>query len=123
MVIGADTVVVLDGQIMGKPKNHADCVRMISALSGREHEVLTGVAIVVNGRTESFYQRTAVRFLPLTEEEIQWYASLDEPYDKAGAYGIQGYGGLLVEGICGDYFNVMGLPIASLRRRLRQIAG
>lgn len=123
VVIGADTVVVLDGQIMGKPKNHADCVRMISALSGREHEVLTGVAIVVNGRTESFYQRTAVRFLPLTEEEIQWYASLDEPYDKAGAYGIQGYGGLLVEGICGDYFNVMGLPIASLRRRLRQIAG
>lgn len=123
VVIGADTVVVLDGQIMGKPKDHADCVRMISALSGREHEVLTGVAIVVNGRTDSFYQRTAVRFLPLTEEEIRWYASLDEPYDKAGAYGIQGYGGLLVEGICGDYFNVMGLPIASLRRRLRQIAG
>ncbi len=117
-VIGADTVVVLDHQIMGKPKDRADCVRMLSALSGREHAVYTGVAVVVDGRTESFYGRTAVRFLQLSDEEINWYASLDEPYDKAGAYGIQGYGSLLVEGICGDYFNVMGLPVASLRRRL-----
>lgn len=117
-VIGADTVVVLDHQIMGKPKDRADCVRMLSALSGREHAVYTGVAVVVDGRTESFYERTAVRFLQLSDEEINWYASLDEPYDKAGAYGIQGYGSLLVEGICGDYFNVMGLPVASLRRRL-----
>ena len=117
-VIGADTVVALDHQIMGKPKDRADCVRMISALSGREHAVYTGVAVVVDGRTESFYERTAVRFLPLSDEESNWYASLDEPYDKAGAYGIQGYGSLLVEGICGDYFNVMGLPVASLRRRL-----
>lgn len=117
-VIGADTVVALDHQIMGKPKDRADCVRMISALSGREHAVYTGVAVVVDGRTESFYERTAVRFLPLSDEKINWYASLDEPYDKAGAYGIQGYGSLLVEGICGDYFNVMGLPVASLRRRL-----
>lgn len=117
-VIGADTVVALDHQIMGKPKDRADCVRMLSALSGREHAVYTGVAVVVDGRTESFYERTAVRFLPLSDEKINWYASLDEPYDKAGAYGIQGYGSLLVEGICGDYFNVMGLPVASLRRRL-----
>ena len=117
-VIGADTVVALDHQIMGKPKDRADCLRMLSALSGREHAVYTGVAVVVDGRTESFYERTAVRFLPLSDEEINWYASLDEPYDKAGAYGIQGYGSLLVEGICGDYFNVMGLPVASLRRRL-----
>ena len=123
VVVGADTVVVLDGQIMGKPSDYDDCVRMLSELSGREHEVLTGVAIVVNGQTESFYQRTTVKFLPLTGEEIRWYASLEEPYDKAGAYGIQGYGGLLVEGICGDYFNVMGLPIAALRRRLMEIAG
>ena len=91
---------------------------MLSALSGREHAVYTGVAVVVDGRTESFYERTAVRFLQLSDEEINWYASLDEPYDKAGAYGIQGYGSLLVEGICGDYFNVMGLLVASLRRRL-----
>ncbi len=117
-VIGADTVVALDHQIMGKPKDRADCVRMLSALSGREHAVYTGVAVVVDGRTESFYERTAVHFLQLSDEEINWYASLDEPYDKAGAYGIQGYGSLLVEGICGDYFNVMGLPVASLRRRL-----
>ena len=117
-VIGADTVVALDHQIMGKPKDRADCVRMLSVLSGREHAVYTGVAVVVDGRTESFYERTAVRFLQLSDEEINWYASLDEPYDKAGAYGIQGYGSLLVEGICGDYFNVMGLPVASLRRRL-----
>ena len=107
VVIGADTVV--------------DCVRMLSALSGREHEVYTGVALVVNGKTESFYERTAVRFLPLTEEEINWYANLDEPYDKAGAYGIQGYGSLLVKGICGDYFNVMGLPVAALNRRLKAL--
>ena len=94
---------------------------MLSALSGREHEVYTGVALVVNGQTESFYERTAVRFLPLTEEEINWYANLDEPYDKAGAYGIQGYGSLLVKGICGDYFNVMGLPVAALNRRLKAL--
>ena len=118
VVLGADTVVVLDGEIMGKPKDHADCVRMISALSGREHEVLTGVCIVENEREESFYERTAVKFLKLSDEEIQWYASLDEPYDKAGAYGIQGYGSLLIEGICGDYFNVMGLPVAALNRKL-----
>ena len=121
VVIGADTVVALDGQIMGKPKDRADCVRMLSALSGREHEVYTGVALVVNGQTESFYERTAVRFLPLTEEEINWYANLGEPYDKAGAYGIQGYGSLLVKGICGDYFNVMGLPVAALNRRLKAL--
>ena len=122
IVIGADTVVVLDGEIMGKPKDHKDCVRMISVLSGREHEVFTGVAIVANSRTDSFYQRTAVRFLTLTQEEIEWYASLDEPYDKAGAYGIQGYGSLLIEGINGDYFNVMGLPVSLLARHLKEIA-
>ncbi len=120
VVIGADTVVVLDGEIMGKPKNRDDCIRMISLLSGRQHEVYTGVAIVVKGQTESFYQRTAVRFLDLTKEEIEWYASLQEPYDKAGAYGIQGFGSLLVEGIDGDYFNVMGLPVAALNRRLKK---
>lgn len=120
VVIGADTVVVLDGEIMGKPKDSDDCIRMISLLSGRQHEVYTGVAIVVKGQTESFYQRTAVRFLDLTKEEIEWYASLQEPYDKAGAYGIQGFGSLLVEGIDGDYFNVMGLPVAALNRRLKK---
>ena len=120
IVVGADTVVVLDGEIMGKPKDYDDCVRMISRLSGRQHEVYTVVAIVVNGQTESFYQRTAVRFLDLTKEEIEWYASLQEPYDKAGAYGIQGFGSLLVEGIDGDYFNVMGLPVAALNRRLKK---
>lgn len=120
VVIGADTVVVLDGEIMGKPKDRDDCIRMISLLSSRQHEVYTGVAIVVKGQTESFYQRTAVRFLDLTKEEIEWYASLQEPYDKAGAYGIQGFGSLLVEGIDGDYFNVMGLPVAALNRRLKK---
>ena len=111
VVVGADTVVVLDGQIMGKPKDHEDCVRMISALSGREHEVFTGVAIVANGRTDSFYQRTAVRFLKLTKEEIDWYASLDEPYDKAGGYGIQGAAGLFICRISGSYSAIMGLPV------------
>ena len=118
IVIGADTIVVLDGKIMGKPKDHEDCVRMLSLLSGRKHEVFTGVAIVAQGKTETFYGKTLVKFLNLSDEEINWYASLDEPYDKAGAYGIQGYGSLLVEGIEGDYFNVMGLPVSALNRHL-----
>ena len=123
VVIGSDTVVVLDGQIMGKPKNHEDCVRMISSLSGREHQVYTGVAIVFQGKTETFHEFTDVKFYELTEEEINWYASLEEPYDKAGAYGIQGYGSLLVEGIRGDYYNVVGLPVASLNRHLKKYRG
>lgn len=120
IVIGADTVVVIDGKILGKPKDKEDCKRMLHLLSGRTHQVHTGVAIVKNGTAESFYASTDVTFLSLTEEEIEWYSSTPEPYDKAGAYGIQGLGSLLIQGICGDYYNVMGLPVSLLNRKLRE---
>ena len=119
VVIGSDTVVAVDGQILGKPKSHDHCVEMLHQLSGRRHQVYTGVAIAHEGQCERFYDVTEVEFYPLSKEEIQWYASLEEPYDKAGGYGIQGKGGLLVKGIHGDYFNVMGFPVALAARKLR----
>ena len=118
LVIGADTVVAVEQQILGKPKNHEQCVEMLRLLSGRCHQVYTGVALALDGKTETFYDVTQVEFYPLREEEIQWYASLDEPYDKAGGYGIQGKGSLLIKGIQGDYFNVMGFPVAATARKL-----
>ncbi len=118
LVIGADTVVAVEQQILGKPKNHEQCVEMLRLLSGRCHQVYTGVALALGGKTETFYDVTQVEFYPLREEEIQWYASLDEPYDKAGGYGIQGKGSLLIKGIQGDYFNVMGFPVAIAARKL-----
>lgn len=120
LVIGSDTVVAIDGQILGKPRDHAHCVEMIRRLSGRRHQVYTGVALALNGQCELFYDMTEVEFYPLSEEEIQWYASLEEPYDKAGSYGIQGKGSLLVKGIHGDYFNVVGFPVAMAARKLRK---
>ncbi|MCQ2416327.1 MAG: Maf family protein [Oscillospiraceae bacterium] len=121
VVIGADTTVILDNRILGKPKNHADCIETLQRLSGCTHSVITGVAIVKDGRTISFSDQTAVEFYALSEKEIQQYADLKEPYDKAGAYGIQGQGALLVRGIHGDYYNVMGLPIARLARKLQEL--
>lgn len=118
VVIGSDTVVAIDGQILGKPRDREDCLRMLRMLSGRSHTVYTGVAFAKDGQLHSFWEETQVEFYPLTEQEMQWYASLEEPYDKAGSYGIQGQGSLLVKGIRGDYFNVMGLPVARLWREL-----
>lgn len=117
-VIGADTVVALDGLILGKPENDKDAVRMLKMLSGREHNVFTGVTIISNGKYKSFYEKTSVRFFDLTDDEINSYVASGECADKAGAYGIQGRGSLLVEGITGDYFNVVGLPVAKLYREL-----
>lgn len=117
-VIGADTIVVLDGMILGKPKKEADAVRMLTLLSGREHLVLTGVCVVHKGHAHSFVQQTKVKFYPLTPAKIRAYVKTGEPMDKAGAYGIQEKGMALVEGIQGDFFNVMGLPIARLLRLL-----
>ena len=119
-VIGADTTVVLDGDILGKPADEADCKRMLEMLSGRKHTVYTGVAVFWEGHSVSFSDETEVQFYPLSGAEIAAYAATPEPYDKAGAYGIQGQGALLVAGIHGDYYNVMGLPIARLARQLRQ---
>lgn len=118
VVIGADTIVVLGGEIFGKPKDHADAVRMLQALSGREHTVYTGVAVLSPQGEEVFSEGTAVRFLPLSQEEIEAYVATGEPMDKAGAYGIQGKGALLVEGITGDFYNVMGLPVCRLGKAL-----
>lgn len=117
IIVSADTSVVADGRIYGKPSDEADARNMLRALSGRAHQVLTGVSVVLpDGRTGSFCESTEVRFYPLSAEDIDAYIATGEPMDKAGAYGIQGRGKLLVESISGDYFNVVGLPVARLNR-------
>lgn len=122
IVIGADTVVAIDGQILGKPRSREECLSMLEQLSGREHVVYTGVALLQGERQRIFREAARVEFWPLTPAEIQWYAGTPEPYDKAGGYGIQGLGSLLVKGIAGDYFTVMGLPVSRLWRELRAFA-
>lgn len=118
-VIGADTVVILDGNILGKPRDKADAARMLRLLSGRVHTVITGCCLILGGRERIFSQRTSVEFYPLSDREIDEYIATGEPMDKAGAYGIQGKGMLFVKGIVGDYFNVMGLPVGMLARELK----
>ncbi|MEG2851840.1 MAG: Maf family protein [Hydrogenoanaerobacterium sp.] len=120
LIIGADTVVVLGDEVLGKPKDEADAVRMLEMLSGNVHKVYTGVSLRYNDREYSFTQCTDVWFYSLTKKEINDYISTGEPFDKAGGYGIQGKGCLLVEKIDGDYFNVMGLPVARLKRELEK---
>ena len=119
-VISADTIVVLDGEILGKPKDEEDAFRMLSSLSGRTHEVFTGVCVLHSGRRLVFAERTEVSFFPLSEDEIRAYIATGEPADKAGAYGIQGKGCTLVKAISGDYNNVVGLPVAGLNRLLKE---
>lgn len=116
LVIGADTIVVLDGEILGKPRSPAEAKDMLRRLSQRRHEVITGLALVdtVNGAVDLCHETTSVWFRRLAEEEIDWYVSTGEPMDKAGAYGIQGKGALLVERIDGCFFNVVGLPLTRL---------
>lgn len=118
MVLGADTVVAYKGQILGKPKDYQDAKEMLTMLSGQSHQVYTGVCLVKEhgGQliSETFYEKTDVHFYPLNQAVIDWYVSTGEPEDKAGAYGIQGYGAVLVSEIVGDYNNVVGLPVARL---------
>ncbi len=121
-VIGADTVVALDGEILGKPKDKADAVRMLGELSGRSHDVFTGVTIVYPGGVRIFNERTAVHFSEMTGEEIEEYVSTGDPLDKAGAYGIQGFCARYIKGIDGDYNNVVGLPIGRLYQEMKKIA-
>jgi septum formation protein len=111
VVIGSDTIVVLGAEILGKPASPADAERMLGKLSGREHQVLTGVAVAAGEKVFSAIERVRVRFRDLSPDECREYAATGEPLDKAGAYGIQGYGSALVDWIEGDYFAVMGLPI------------
>lgn len=118
LVISADTVVSVDDEILGKPVDKEDARRMISLLSGKVHQVYTGVTLSLNGKTKTFSEKTDVEFFDLTENEIEEYLSSSEPYDKAGSYGIQGKAGLLVKGINGDYYNVVGFPIARLKREI-----
>lgn len=118
-VVAADTIVALDGELLGKPADEADARRMLHALSGKTHQVATGVCIVLDGSAESFVDITDVTFYELTHDEIDAYVATGEPMDKAGAYGIQGqHGRMLVEKIDGDFYNVVGLPIAKVVRAL-----
>lgn len=116
LVVGSDTVVELDGEVLGKPRDAADAKRMLRALSGRTHLVHTGVCVSDNERTESFVDSCRVCFFPLDEEEIERYAATAEPYDKAGAYGIQGRAALWLDRLEGDYYTVMGLPVSRTAR-------
>ena len=120
IIIGADTVVVNEGKVLGKPHDEQQAKDMLRQLSGKTHQVITGVVVLFPDHEIRFHETTDVTFYPLIDEEIQTYIDTREPFDKAGAYGIQGKGAFLVEKIVGDYYNVMGLPIASLYRRLRE---
>ena len=120
IVIAADTLVFLDDEPLGKPRDATDAKRMLRALSGREHRVITGMAVLRGQLILRHAEVTRVRFRTLTEAEIDWYVATGEPLDKAGAYGVQDLGRLLVEGIFGDYYNVVGLPVCPLARMLRE---
>ena len=120
IVIGSDTVVIVDGEILGKPADEADAYRMLKKLSGKVHTVITGVCISKGEKKKSFSEATRVEFYPLSEEEIRGYIATGDPMDKAGAYGIQGEGCVLIKGIEGDFFTVMGLPAAKLKRELAE---
>lgn len=120
VVIGADTVVVLDGQVLGKPRDREEARRMLTRLSGRTHQVWTGVAVVhrAAGRAAVEAERTDVTFRPLSPDEVERYVQLGEGMDKAGAYAVQGVGAVFVERLEGCYYNVVGLPLARLHRML-----
>ncbi|OYV68309.1 MAG: septum formation protein Maf [Gemmatimonadetes bacterium 21-71-4] len=120
-VVGADTIVVIDGAILGKPADAAEARGMLRRLAGREHEVFTAVAVAHGGRLASGVHRTTVRFRGLDDATIAEYVATGEPMDKAGAYGIQGFGAVLVEWIDGDYFTVMGLGLGLLVELLARV--
>lgn len=122
VVIGADTAVILQGEILGKPKSRQQAREMLRRLSGKVHKVVTGCFLCQGDRGKGFSSVTEVELYPLTEEEIEDYISTPEPYDKAGGYGIQGRASLFVKRISGDYFNVVGLPVARLYRELNEFA-
>ena len=121
IVISADTIVLIDGLVLGKPHDEADAARMLSMLGGQTHVVLTAVAVTYRGEMRSGVESVRVTFRPLDDERIGAYIATTEPMDKAGAYGIQGFGATLVERIDGDYFAVMGLPLARMVDLLQEI--
>jgi septum formation protein len=123
LIIGADTVVVHDGQMLGKPEDEADAERMLKRLSGKWHAVMTGVALydIETRREVADFDKTLVKFARLTDKEVEWYVKTGEPMDKAGSYGIQGLGGLFVDEIAGNYYNVVGLPLPLVYRLARRL--
>ena len=122
IVIAADTIVVLKNNVLGKPKDEADAFRMLSALSGQDHQVMTGVTVRRGDKILTATEVTDIHFRPLSEKEIRAYIATGEPMDKAGSYGIQGGAALFAEKMVGDYYNVMGLPVCRLWQMLREIA-
>lgn len=121
IVLGADTTVVINARVLGKPADMADARRMLGMLSGAWHEVLTGVAVVRNGETVTGLQRTRVKFAVMTPAEIDFLAEEGDPLDKAGAYAVQAQAALYIEGIEGDYWNVVGLPVSLVYRLIREV--
>lgn len=119
MVVGADTVVAYQGQILGKPADEADAKRMLTMLSGQTHEVYTGVCVIEDGKTKTFYEETKVTFYEISDEQIDRYIKTGEPMDKAGSYGIQGKAAVFIKGIEGDYYNVVGFPIARFLQEIK----
>ena len=122
VVIAADTIVVCDGQVLGKPKDEADAFRMLRLLSGRDHQVMTGMCVLRGKLAQVHTEVTDIHFRPLSDQEILSYIRTGEPMDKAGSYGIQGGAALFAEKMAGDYYNVMGLPVCRLGQMLRSIA-
>ena len=122
VVIAADTIVVCQGKVLGKPRDAADAKAMLSLLSGRDHQVMTGCTLLRGEDSETFTEVTDIHFRPLREKEIERYIATGEPMDKAGSYGIQGGAALFCQRMVGDYYNVMGLPVCALGERLRKIA-
>ena len=122
VVIAADTIVVCEGRVLGKPRSEAEAVSMLKLLSGRDHQVMTGMTVLRGGRAVSHTEVTDLHFRPLTEDEILAYVKSGEPMDKAGSYGIQGGAALFCEKMSGDYYNVVGLPVCKLGMVLKEIA-
>lgn len=122
VILAADTVIAFERTIFEKPKDKTEAYQMIAALSGNAHDVYTGVMIRSQDDERIFVERTQVVFWPLTQEEIEWYISTSDPYDKAGAYGIQSLGSMFVKEIVGDYYNVVGLPLSRVVRELRDFS-
>ena len=121
VVIAADTIVVCDGQILGKPRDEADAFRMLQLLSGRDHQVMTGMTVLRGDQCLTHTEVTHIHFRDLSKQEIEAYIATKDPMDKAGSYGIQGGAALFAEHMVGDYYNVMGLPVCRLGQLLRQV--
>lgn len=123
VVLGVDTIVVHNGEVLTKPLDRKEAIRMIQSFSGNTHRVISGVALISNSKKFSFNEESYVTFIKLSEEEIEAYCNTNEPYDKAGAYGIQGIAGSFVSSIEGCYYNIMGFPLSSIYQALRDEFG